>query len=440
MTINDAKDVVISAVNQLYGAGILPVADGSDPSAVNITALDQSTIVDIGKAVTASNTIGENFIAKCIDVLGKIVMDSRDYIPEMPSLFVDAIDWGGFVEHVHVGLSDVMTDEAWNDAGFINYSNTTLDPITNLPVGPQYAAHIAEVEHGYYAPRKHAKIFDKSSAVMVPLSVARDQMFTAFKSEGELTRFISLLYQSVQNTLKARAEVYALALVQTAIAIAADHLDSGASRDHVVHLATEWHALGGTDYTISGGDKACLQDPAFMSFALKRIAEVRDEFRRYSTAFNNGKDITFTPSGDEKLLLISQFARAAKFGVRAITYNEELLGVGDYDSITSWQAIRDTGLSAFDQSTTTQIQLSEQTAIDYRLNKSGNAWATGDGPYTATRVIGLMYDRYALGISLEREATTAKYIAANNVWNSFAHALYNMIINDDYNMCVFALD
>lgn len=435
MKMNDASAVAISAINQLYGAGILPVADGADPSTVNITALDQATVVDIGKAVTNSNTIAKSFITNLIDICGKIVLDTRDYVPELPSLYVDAIDWGGFVEHAHVGLSDVMTDEMWNEVGFVNYS----DAVGNgTYTGPQYAQHIAEIEHGFYQPRKHAKIFDQSSSAMVPLSTYRDQLFTAVKGVAELTRFISMLYQSVQNTLKAKAEVYALMLVQTAIAITADHLDGSASRDHVIHLATEFKNISGTDYT--SNQEAALLDPVFMSFALSRIAEVRDNMTRYSTAFNNGVDVTFTPKDDNKLILISKFTRAAKFGVRANTFHEELLGVGDYDTLTTWQAINNTGAQAFDYATASQVAVSEATAIKYRLNKSGSAWATGDGNYTASNIIGLMYDKYALGVSLDKQKTTSNYIAANDVWNTFSHALVNQIINDDYNICVFALD
>ena len=435
MKMNDASAVAIAAINQLYGAAILPVADGADPAQALITDLDEATVVDIGKQVTASNTIAANFISGLIDQCGKIIMESRDYIPELPSLYVDAIDWGGFIEHVHVGLSDVMTDEMWNEVGFVNYSDNVGN---GTYTGPQYAQHIAEIEHGFYQPRKHAKIFDQSSSAMVPLSTYRDQLFTAFKSVGELTRFISLLYQSVQNTLRAKAEVYALMLVQSAIAITADHLDGSGSRDHVVHLCTEFLALTGTDYTST--PEAAMLDPVFMSFALQRIAEVRDNMTRYSTAFNNGVDVTFTPKDDNKLILISKFTRAAKFGVKANTYHEELLGIGEYDNLTTWQAINDTGLKAFDYATATTVKVSEPSAIKYRLNKSGSAWTTGDGAYTAQNVIGLMYDKYALGVSLDKQKTTSNYIASNDVWNTFSHALVNQIINDDYNICVFALD
>ena len=435
MKINDASAVAVQAINMLYGSGILPVADGADPTKVNIKNLDQATVVDIGKAVTSSNDIAKNFIANLIDICGKMVLDSRDYVPELPSIFVDAIDWGGFVEHVHVGLSDVMTDEMWNEVGFVNYSDLVGN---GTYTGPQYAQHIAEVEHGFYQPRTHAKIFDQSSSAMVPLSTYRDQLFSAMKGVGELTRFISMLYQSVQNTLKAKAEVYALMLVQTAIAITANHLDNNGARDHVIHLCTEFKNLGGADYTTAG--RKALLDPAFMSFALSRIAEVRDNMTRYSTAFNNGVDVTFTPREDNKLILLSKFTRSAKFGVRANTYHEELLGIGDFDTITTWQAINDSGYTSFDYMTASKVSVSEATAIKYRLAKNGAAWAVGDGAYNKANVIGLMYDKYALGISLDKQKTTSNYIAANDVWNTFSHALVNQIINDDYNICVFCLD
>lgn len=439
MTVKDASSIAISAINQLYGAEILPVADGSDPTSYQITALDTQTVVDVGKAVTSSNTIASSFIAALVDMCGRIVIENRAYIPELPSLFVDPVDWGGFIEHVKIGLSDIMTDEMYNSNGFVNYSDLVGN---GTYTGSTYAQHIAEIEHGFYQPRINSKLFDEASAVMVPLSTYRDQLRSAFKDIGDLTRFISGLYQSVENTLKARAEVYALMLVQTAIAVTADTFVSAAgNRDHVVHLCSEWVALGGTDYTAN--QAGALKDNAFMAYALERIAEVRDEMGRYSTAFNNGKDITFTPRSENNLALISHFTRAAKFGVRANTYNEELLGIGDYDNITSWQAITSSS-GTFDLETCTTVKLAEASAIKFKLGyESGGTytqWAAGDGAYTNKFIIGVAYDRYALGISLEREKTTSNYIASNDVWNSFAHAIYNMIINDIYNIVVFALD
>lgn len=439
MQVKDASAVAIAAINQLYGAEVLPVGDGSDPVQQAITELDTQTVVDAGKVVTSSNTIASNFIANLVDMCGRIVIENRAYIPELPSLFVDPIDWGGFIEHVKIGLADIITDEMYNSNGFVNYTDLVGN---GTYTGSQYAQHIAEIEHGFYQPRINSKLFDEASAVMVPLSTYRDQLRTAFKDVGDLTRFIAGLYQSVENTLKARAEVYALMLVQTAIAVTADtFVSSSGNRDHVVHLLTEWVALGGTDYT--SNQAGALKDSAFMAYALERISEVRDEMGRYSTAFNNGKDITFTPKADNQLALISHFTRAAKFGVRANTYNEELLGIGDYDNITSWQAITSTS-GTFDLETCSTVKLSEAAAIKFKLGLESSGtytqWATGDGTYEKQYVIGIAYDRYALGISLEREATTSNYIASNNVWNSFAHAIYNMIINDIYNLVVFALD
>ena len=447
MKINDASAIAIAAINQLYGSGVLPVADGADPAPATIDYLDQSVLTDIGSVITGNHTIAVNFICGLIDQCSKIIFDSRDYVPELPSIYIDSVDWGGFTEFVHVGLSDIMTDEAFNELGFVNYS----DPNSNgLYTGATYAQHIAEIEHGYYTPRKHAKVYDTASALMVPLSVQREAMKTAFKNEGELARFISLLYQSVQNTLKAKAEVYALALVQSAIAITLDKADTNnhvtppvtAPRDHAVHLISEFDTITGTNYT--GKEEEALLDPVFMAFALKRMAEVKDEFQRYSTAFNNGKDIVFTPESDVRLVMLSQIARAAKFGVRANTYHEELLGIGDYDTVTSWQAIRDSGVKPFDLATNSTVKIANTACVKFGLwnTNATHAWVdtdTEDGE-TFPYVIGIAYDRYALGLSIFHESTSGKYISSNLVYNQFSHNLLKQMINDDYNMCVFVLD
>lgn len=429
MKIVDVVSIVQSGLNQLINQGYFPIDTNVDTSSTpaNLTATDSALLVDMGEVAKGSSLAGDLVFKTMIDQLGKLIIDSRAYIPSLPKLFVDPIEWGGFVEHVRVGLSDIQeVDEMWNPLGFINYKNATYtDSDGNVyPAGTTYADTIAQKEHAFYRPKVNAKIYKEAKAVMVALSTAREQLFTAFKSWDEMNKFLSALYTSVENTLSYKAELYALMTVSTGIGTAV-------ALGHEIPLVTMWNATHTT--TINSVDEA-LENNDFIAYALSIIAETKDNMKMFSTAFNNGIEPVFTPKEDNRLIILSKFANIAKFGVRANTYNEELLGIGDFDRVTAWQAIN-AGGNNFDFGAVSTIRLSAGS-----VTKLGLTPDTGQTYATISNIIGLMYDKYALGITLDKKRVTQNYIAVNDTWNSFYHSLVNYVCNPDYNIAVFTLN
>lgn len=429
MKIVDVVSIVQSGLNQLINQGYFPIDTNVDTSSTpaNLTATDSALLVDMGEVAKGSSLAGDLVFKTMIDQLGKLIIDSRAYIPSLPKLFVDPIEWGGFVEHVRVGLSDIQeVDEMWNPLGFINYKNATYtDSDGNVyPAGTTYADTIAQKEHAFYRPKVNAKIYKEAKAVMVALSTAREQLFTAFKSWDEMNKFLSALYTSVENTLSYKAELYALMTVSTGIGTAV-------ALGHEIPLVTMWNATHTT--TINSVDEA-LENNEFIAYALSIIAETKDNMKMFSTAFNNGTEPVFTPKEDNRLIILSKFANIAKFGVRANTYNEELLGIGDFDRVTAWQAIN-AGGNNFDFGAVSTIRLSAGS-----VTKLGLTPDTGQTYSTISNIIGLMYDKYALGITLDKKRVTQNYIAVNDTWNSFYHSLVNYVCNPDYNIAVFTLN
>lgn len=429
MKIVDVVSIVQSGLNQLINQGYFPIDTNVDTSATpaNLTANDSAMLVDMGEVAKGSSLAGDLVFKTMIDQLGKLIIDSRAYIPSLTKLFVDPIEWGGFVEHVRVGLSDIQeVDEMWNPLGFINYKNApfTDSDGNKYPAGTTYADTIAQKEHAFYRPKVNAKIYKEAKAVMVALSTAREQLFTAFKSWDEMNKFLSALYTSVENTLSYKAELYAMMTVSTGIGTAV-------ALGHEIPLVTMWNATHTT--TINSVDKA-LENNDFIAYALSIIAETKDNMKMFSTAFNNGVEPVFTPKEDNRLIILSKFANIAKFGVRANTYNEELLGIGDFDRVTAWQAIN-AGGNNFDFGAVSTIRLSSGS-----VTKLGLTPDTGQTYATISNIIGLMYDKYALGITLDKKRVTQNYIAVNDTWNSFYHSLVNYVCNPDYNIAVFTLN
>lgn len=401
-------DITKSAIAQLTASGYMDAGYG-------ITELNDTTIVDLGKKLNIQDgSIAENspvdvMYKALMSQIGKIVIDSRSYVAQLPNLFVDAINWGLFTEMITYELSDVMVDEMWNPNGFIPYSDTN---------GKKEGERIASIEFGFYKPPISAKIYKRNHGIMTALTIGREQMFTAFSSADEYSRFIAGLYNSIENTIQLKAEIYALMTVSMGIAKAR-------ANKNEINLLQEYNTL--TNQSLTFDAYATNED--FQRYCLKRMADVKSNIMRFTTAYNNHEHITF--ASEPNVILLNQFANSLKFGVRANTYNEKLLGIGDYDTVNSWQAVT-AGSNMFDFDTASTISLTEASATDAGI-------ATPATNKTIKHVVGVIYDRLAMGITLDKRKTTSQYSASRDTTNFFYHSLVNYIVNDNYPIVSFVI-
>lgn len=415
--------VTKAAIDQLISKGFI---DGEQTEKwKGIDKLDAQEIVDLGELVNPNgdgtievNSAADIFFKALISQIGKIVVDTRSYVAQLPSLFIDEVNWGLISEHIMVDLSDVMVDEMWNPAGFIGWGE---------PGGPAEGARIAAIEFGCYKPAVKAMLYKKAHGVMVALTTARDQFFTSFRGVDEYNSFLAGLFNSVENTITVKAEIYALMTVSMGAAKARIN-------GNEIGLCSEFKALGGADYT-ANPDKALL-DADFLKFAMSRIAEVKDYIARYTTAYNNHDYATF--ASKPNTILLSKFANKAKFNVLADTYHAEMLGIGDYDKVCAWQAIRPEDTAAPDAGEAYSL------AAAGTISLSDSAWSEAGGTESGnpdiTNLVGIVYDRQAMGITVKKSKTTSQYSASRDTVNHFYHSLVNYVVNDNFPIVIFTLN
>ena len=417
----DIVAVTKSAISQLIGKGYMDAADGE------FTELDDHLIVDLGEKLEltedgdfAPNTAPDIMFKALLSQCGKIVIDKRSYVAKLPKLFVDTVDWGLFSEHVMIDLSDVMVDEVWNSAGYIPY---------NEAGGPAEGSRIASIEFGFYKPPVQAKLFKKAHGIMVAITRGYDQLFTAFKGLSEYTEFVTGLFNSVENTIQAKAEVYAFMCVSMGIA-------KSFANGNAYDLRTEYASAGGaTSHDVGGVDtpytaEELLHFPEFQAFMLQRIAETKEYMQRMSALFNDGSFVTF--SSEPRVIMLTKAAMEAKFGVRANTFNETLLGIGKYDTAPSWQAaIASANPTPYNFETASSISLTHDAADEAGLNPDPDEGAELNG------VVAVIYDRYAMGVTLDKRQVASQWAASRLTTNLFYHSLVRYQINDSYPIVSF---
>lgn len=374
---------------------------------VTLTALDDHQIVDMGVAINNMTNGPDIFVKALVGAMGKMIIDDRKYVAMLPKLFVDTYNWGAFCEAVQLGLDDVLVDEMWNPNGFV--------------AGTAEGARIAAIEYGCYKPPVNVKIYEKMHGIMVPLTVSTESMFTAFKSADEYTRFLAGLYNSVETTLQAKAEVYALMTVSMGIATADGH-------GNAIKLVTEYNALTGGSLT----GPVALADAGFCKYMCQRIEEVKENMRRISTAYNDHTVVSF--SAQPQLAMLTAASAAIRANVAASVYNGGIITPENYDTVPSWQAVHATASdAAFNLSTASSVALTKDAYNATNPTTAATAAKTIQG------VVAILYDRYAMGIALDKKKVTSNYAASRDTTNYFHHAAVQYMVNPAYPIVTFQL-
>ena len=366
-------------------------------------ALDSYKLSDVGQTVTADNVIS-SFVNNLTSLLGKHVIDNRLYATSLPSLYIDSFDWGGYLQRTRYGLADILDD-----------------PMYNLISGKDYS----DIEHTYYAPDVHSKIYQEAKPIMTPISINKEVLREAFSGWDKLNEYVSGILTSVKNTINIALMVYEKMLVSSAIAIS--DKKNGTAR-HVITEAVELGILqkkGEANPTY----KEAIKNETFLLYVSKVIADTRQYMKEPSQTYNDKSVVTWCDK-EPNLILLNDFVSNFKFNLKSKTFNPTEISFGKYDTITSWQGVKE-GVNGFDSKTLSSISISADNK-----NKLG----IGTGTYTASGVIGVLFDYMAIGISLMRSKVTSSYTASADFWNEFHHQLVNYLIDDSYGIVALICD
>lgn len=396
----DVVDITKSAIAQTLGETYMETAG-------DLTGLSSQELVDAGKAIDAVD--GWSAIAiNAVSLLGKHIIDNREYKSRLPKLYIDAFDWGGYLERTRFGLGDIMED-----------------PMYNLVAGQSYA----DIENTYYDITADTKIYEEAKPIMTPLSIVKEQLRDAFKSWDDMGRWLSGKHQAVTNTINIGLMAYEKMLISCAMAI------SDIKTQSAVHLITEAKAEGILEESDSYDFTNYLTMPAakldkFLPFVAKRISETRSFMYEPSEAFNDGSVPTWSID-DPELIMLTSFERDIRFNLRAGTYNKDDVSFGEYDTIASWQGVHYEGGKDFSRYATSSILINGNAS-----NKIG----IGTEAYVKSNAVALLYDFKAIGISLMRNKVTSNYVACADFWNEFHHVLVNYILDSSYGIVGFFMD
>lgn len=369
-------------VNQVY-----QIANALTQQYLGETAVlqeDLSNIVDIGSA-TFDLTHLDNYVRSLIDQVGKMVFVNRAYVGKTPSLLMDAWEYGAVLEKItYDGLPEAQQNDSWN-----------------LQHGQSYDPNI------FYKPTVSAKFYQKRNTFDIPMSFAERQVKSAFQSATQLNAFFSMIESTIQKSMTVKMDQLAEMAINNMIGltILADN-----NTNRAVNLLSLYNAAFSPSPALTVAN--AITDPAFIRYASYMMGLVAERMQRLSTLFNNGAKERFTSPDRLHIILLSEFASAAKVYLQSDTYHDEFVKLPSAETVPYWQGSG----TAYDFMSTSKIHV---TASD------GSVAGT---EVEQTGILGVMFDRDAVGISnLDRRVTTNWNARAEffNNWYKFDAGYFN---------------
>lgn len=364
-------------VKQIYD--IMNTVTGEVLGKSDIVAEDLSNIVDVGKEIIDKDAV-DNYVKSLVNRIGKVIFVNRPYSGSAPSVMMDGWEYGSVLEKIQCELPDAVENDSWN-----------------LKDGAQYKEDI------FHAPKVSAKFFNSKTTFEVDLSFTDRQVKESLGSPSELNGFTSMLYNSVDKSMTIKTDALIMRTINRMIAETLSHdltADTSTgyanqSSNRAVNLLKLYNEKFGEKLT---ADK-CLTNPAFIRFASLTISLYKDRMSKISNLFNIGGKERFTASGDMHMIFLSDFASASNVYVQSDTYHNEFTALPNAETVPYWQGSGD------------GYNFNSVSAINVNLDSKKNVKTTG--------ILGVMFDREALGVTNMDKRVTTVFNAKAEFFNNF---------------------
>ena len=368
-------------VKQIYE--LINSVSGEVLGKTDIVKEDLTGVVDLGNEVFNQGAV-DNYVKSLVNHIGKVIFVNRPYAGKIPSVLMDAWEFGSVLEKISAEIPAATENDTWN-----------------LTDGTEYKQDI------FHKPVVSAKFFNSKVTFEVPVSITERQVKESFSSAAQLNGFLSMIYSAVEKSMTIKTDALIMRTInnmigETLFADAAKFTGSSktlnygsASTVRCVNLLYLYNQAKGTTLT---ADK-CLTDGEFIRFASYQMGLYADRLQSISTLFNIGGKERFTPKDSLHTVLLSDFAKGAQAYLYADTKNMEQVLLPNAESVASWQG------SGQDYGFAHTSAINIKTSGNHEINISG--------------VLGVMFDRDALGVCNLDKRVTTNYNAKAEFFNNY---------------------
>lgn len=349
----------------------------------DVVAEDLSNVVDVGKELF-SNTDVDNYVKSLVNHIGKVIFVNRPYTGNVPSMMMDSWEFGSVLEKIQADIPQATENSSWE-----------------LTDGKSYDPNV------FYKPCVSVKFFNSRVTFEVPMSFTEKQVKESFSNAAQLNGFLSMLYNAVDKSMTVKVDSLVMRTIDNMIA-------------HTLHA--EFPTVNDGNYSAVSGTKAvnllklynakysktltaetAITDPDFIRYASYIMGVYADRMGKLSTLFNVGAKERFTPSDMLKVVMLSDFEKAASTYLYADTWHNENVKLPTAETVPYWQG----------------------SGKDYSFANTSNIHVNitdGEGgtvEIVAAGILAIMYDKDAIGVCNTDRRVTTQYNAKAEFFNNF---------------------
>lgn len=336
---------------------------------------DLQGVVQLGTEIFNANAM-DKYVKSLVNHIGKMVFVTRAYRGGVPSVLMDGWEFGSVLEKVQAELPNATENESWE-----------------LEDGQSYDPNI------FTKPVVTAKFYNDIVTFEVPVSFTDRQVKQSFSNASQFNSFISMIYNAVEKSMTVKIESLVMRTINNFIGetVKSDYADttkqgdsSGIKAVNLLYLYNQIITKGGTDAEATPLlASEALTDANFLKFACLQLGLYIKRLPKISSVFNIGGKARFTPRDYLNVILHADFSTASQVYLEADTFHKELVALPRYEEVPYWQG----------------------SGTDYAFSSTGQIKITTSSGTTITvnGVIGVMFDKDALGVNIPDRRVTSNY-------------------------------
>ncbi len=367
--------------------------------AEDVAVIDTHSFVDFGNSVLSSSDSTEMFLNAYLLRIAQTYDTFRPYTGQLKDLVLNGSEWGAIVQKIDAEVPDFVSDDTYELV-----EGQSID---------QYKVR---------KPTGRQKLFIKRSTYKNYMTTSKKLLKGAFLSEQAFANWARMVAGKMRNKIEFALE----GLCRLAMA----NYMANAKETQFVHLLTDYNAESGRSLT---ADEALL-DEKFMAYAAGTMELQSKRLRNLSVSYNAEGAERHTPAGEQRFCVFDLFQSRLQTVVQFMAYHKELVSLGEFVEVPYWQGEYETVEVEGEE-----VRVPARDKIVVKIEDPEDPTATITK--TISKIMGFVFDRYALGAHRSEEETlTTPVNAAGRYFNTF-HYAEQLWFNDlSENGLIFCLD
>ena len=340
---------------------------------------DLENIVQVGTELQNIDGWQNKFVNALVDRIGRTIFVNRPYAGSAPSVLKDSWEYGSILMKISSELPEATVNESWE-----------------LTDGASYDPFV------YKENKATAKFYNGLVTFELDKSILDRQLKSSFADATQLNAFISMLFNEVDKSMTVKNDALVMRTINSFIADTFYDLDttgtySGKSGVRAVNLLYRYNQKFGTSLTAA----QVLTTPEFLRYASYQMGLYVGRMSKMSRLFNIGGQQRFTPTDMLHIIYLDEFKQAAGSYLydAANQFNSESIRFPDAETVPFWQG------SGTDYEFTSTSKINVKSGSGHTVEASG--------------ILGVMFDRDALGVCNENSRVTTQYNAKAEFTNYF---------------------